>query len=162
MKKLVLFLATVTLFLSCKEDVVKKPAGLIKKDVMVDIIYDISLLDAIKYQNPKYIDSFKINPQKFILKKYKVDSLQFANSNVYYSADYENYKLMFDEVAKRLEQKETVTDSLIKLESKKLKKAKKTKISEKSIPVDTLVRGRKQLINKNVIKQPVLQREALQ
>ena len=56
-----IFLAILTVFISCKEEVVKKPERLIDKDVMVDIIYDILNLEVIKYENPTTIDSFKIN-----------------------------------------------------------------------------------------------------
>lgn len=162
MKKVILFLAILTLFFSCKEDVVKKPKRLIEKDVMVDIMYDISILDAIRYQNPSSIDSFKINAKDFIFKKYKVDSLQFVNSNIYYSSDYEGYKIMFDQVVKRIDNQKTVADSLIKLEEKKLKKVKKIKRIKKPLAADTLSKGRKQFVKKNLIKESVMKKEPLQ
>lgn len=162
MKKIILFLAILTLFFSCKEDVVKKPKRLIEKDVMVDIMYDISILDAIRYQNPSSIDSFKINAKDFIFKKYKVDSLQFINSNIYYSSDYEGYKIMFDQVVKRIDNQKTVADSLIKLEEKKLKKVKKIKRIKKPLAADTLSKGRKQFVKKNLIKESVMKKEPLQ
>ncbi len=162
MKKIILFLAILTLFFSCKEDVVKKPKRLIEKDVMVDIMYDISILDAIRYQNPSSIDSFKINAKDFIFKKYKVDSLQFVNSNIYYSSDYEDYKIMFDQVVKRIDNQKTVADSLIKLEEKKLKKVKKIKRIKKPLAADTLSKGRKQFVKKNLIKESVMKKEPLQ
>ena len=146
MKKIVLFLAILTLFISCKEEAVKKPERLIDKDVMVDIMYDISILDAIRYQNPTSIDSFKINARDFVYKKYKVDSVQFVKSNIYYSSDYQDYKLMFDQVNKRIDRQKKVTDSLIKLEEKKLKKVKKTKSTKLKLITDTLVREKKQFI----------------
>ena len=162
MKKVILFLAILTLFFSCKENVVKKPKRLIEKDVMVDIMYDISILDAIRYQNPSSIDSFKINAKDFIFKKYKVDSLQFINSNIYYSSDYEGYKIMFDQVVKRIDNQKTVADSLIKLEEKKLKKVKKIKRIKKPLAADTLSKGRKQFVKKNLIKESVMKKEPLQ
>jgi hypothetical protein len=121
MKKTILFLAVLALFVSCKEKVVQKPERLIEKDVMLDIMYDLSVLEAIKYQNPVSLDTFKINPRDFILKKYKVDSLQFAKSNVYYASDYEDYKLMFEQITKRLETTKKSADSLVTVEKKKKK-----------------------------------------
>jgi hypothetical protein len=38
--------------ISCKEDAVDKPSKLIAEDKMIDVMYDLSILDAIKYQNP--------------------------------------------------------------------------------------------------------------
>jgi hypothetical protein len=121
MKKIILFLAVLTLLISCKDEVVKKPERLIEKDVMLDIMYDLAVLEAIKYQNPVSLDTFKINPRDFIYKKYKIDSLQFAKSNVYYASDYEDYKLMFEQITKRLETTKKSADSLVTVEKKKKK-----------------------------------------
>jgi hypothetical protein len=121
MKKIILILALLTLLISCKDEVVKKPERLIEKDVMIDIMYDLAVLEAIKYQNPVSLDTFKINPRDFIYKKYKIDSLQFAKSNVYYASDYEDYKLMFEQITKRLDASKKSADSLVNLEKKKKK-----------------------------------------
>ena len=67
---------------------------------------------------------------KFILKKYKVDSLQFAQSNMYYAADYDNYKDMFDQIGKRLAVEQRAVDSIVKIEEKK---ALKLKAKEKKV-----------------------------
>ena len=61
---------------------------------MVNIMYDLALLEAIKYQNPAVLDSNQIHPKQFIYKKYGVDSLQLAQNNVYYASDYKNYKII--------------------------------------------------------------------
>ena len=116
MNKVILFIAILVFFSSCKDD--KKPARLIEKDVMINIMYDLSILQAIKYQSPASIDSFKINARDYVYKKYKVDSLQFAKSNVYYSTDSEEYKKMFTQVTKRISTQKATSDSLIKVESK--------------------------------------------
>jgi hypothetical protein len=119
MRKIITLLTIITLFVSCKEEVVNKPERLIEKDVMVDIMYDLSILEAIKYQNPTSLDTFKINPREYIFKKYKIDSLQFAKSNVYYASDYEDYKLMFEQITKRLDASKKSADSLVNLKKKK-------------------------------------------
>lgn len=115
------------LSVSCKKELVKQPAKLIEKEKMIDIMYDLSLLDAMKYQNPISLDSVETDPVKFILRKFKVDSLQFAQSNMYYATDYEAYKEMFDEVSKRLAVNQRATDSIMKIEDKKAAKEKKKK-----------------------------------
>ena len=126
MKKIIALLG-ILVFLSCKDEVVKKPNKLIEKSVMVNIMYDLSLLEAIKYQAPEVLDSNQIAPKQYIYKKYKVDSLQFAQSNVYYASDYEEYKNMFEQMTKRLDQKKLAVEALIKAEKKKKKEAKKAK-----------------------------------
>lgn len=121
MKKIVSFLAILTLLISCKDVVVQKPERVIEKDVMLDMMYDLAVLEAIKYQNPASLDTFKINSREYIYKKYKIDSLQFAKSNVYYASDYDDYKLMFERITKRLDANKKSADSLVNLEKKKKK-----------------------------------------
>ena len=121
MKKIIPYLAVLALFISCKDDVIKKPERLIEKNVMLDVMYDLAVLEAIKYQNPASLDTFKINSREYIYKKYKIDSLQFAKSNVYYASDYEGYKLMFEQITKRLDATTKSADSVVNLEKKKKK-----------------------------------------
>jgi len=130
MKNCVLILLILLLSVSCKKDLFKQPARLIERGKMIDIMYDLSLLEAMKYQSPATIDSINTDPTKFILKKYKVDSLQFAESNKYYATDYENYKDMFDEIGKRLAVTQRATDSIVKIEEKKAAKEAKKKAKD--------------------------------
>jgi hypothetical protein len=127
MKNFVLIVLVLFLSISCKKDLVKQPKGLIEREKMIDIMYDLSLLEAIKYQNPLSLDSSDTSQKRFVWQKYKVDSLQFAQSNIYYAADYNGYKEMFDEIAKRLEKNQRAADSLAKIDEKKAAKEKKNK-----------------------------------
>ena len=75
---------------------------MIEKDKMVDILYDISLLETIKNQGIKRgFTQDEIN--QYILKKYKIDSLQLVSSNKYYASDAEEYKKMFEKVKAKLD-----------------------------------------------------------
>jgi hypothetical protein len=125
MNRILLLLAIATLLVSCKEEIVKKPNRLIEKPVMVDIMYDLSLLDAIKYQNSTSLDTFKINPKSYIYKKYKIDSLQFVKSNSYYASNYKEYSDIIEQVNNRLAKNKTDLDAQIKAEKKKERLKKK-------------------------------------
>jgi hypothetical protein len=127
MRKIITFLTIVILFISCKEEAVNKPKRLIDKDVMIDIMYDLSILEAIKNQNPASLDTFKLNSRDYIFTKYKIDSVQYATSNVYYASDYNDYKSMFELISKRLESNKKSVDSLGNLQKKKkrIKKVEK-------------------------------------
>jgi hypothetical protein len=118
MKKRISLVAILTL-LGCKDDLVKKPDVIIEKSKMMDIMYDLALLEAIKYQNPAVLDSNQIRPKQYIYKKYKIDSLQLAQNNVYYAADYKSYKVMFEEVVKRIANEKKRANATVKLEQKK-------------------------------------------
>jgi hypothetical protein len=128
-KKIILpFLIFLSIFTSCEKEVVNTPKNLIEKEKMVDIMYDLSILEAIKIQNPVSLDSFKINSSKYIYKKHKIDSAQFAQNNIYYAADYKEYKKMFEQVKSRLDKNVIATEAFIKNKKKKdllLEQAKK-------------------------------------
>jgi hypothetical protein len=133
MKNFVFIILVLFLSVSCKKELVKEPKRLIEKEKMIDIMYDLSLLEAIKYQNPLSLDSVNSDPKNFVLKKYKVDSLQFAQSNIYYAADYNMYKEMYDEIGKRLAVNERAVDSIVKIEEKKAAKAAKAAAKKNKI-----------------------------
>lgn len=135
MRKTILFLAIAIGLVSCKEEVVPKPERLIAKDVIVNIMYDLTILEAIKNQNPASLDTFKINSRAYIFKKYKIDSIQYAKSNIYYASDINEYKSMFEQISKRLEYRTQSVDSLIKKQKKK--KSFKTVQQKASVNSDT-------------------------
>ncbi|MDQ1167691.1 DUF4296 domain-containing protein [Flavobacterium sp. SORGH_AS_0622] len=130
MKNFIVIVLVLFLSISCKKELVKQPAKLIEREKMVDIMYDLSLLEAMRYQKPLSLDSINSDPTKFILQKYKVDSLQFVQNNMYYASDYESYKDMFDEVNKRLAKNQRAADSLAKIDEKKAVKENKNKPKE--------------------------------
>lgn len=130
-KKILLFLVVLSILFSCKKELVKTPDRLIEKDKMVNIMYDLALLEAIKIQNPISLDSFKINSNDYIFKKYKIDSLQFSQNNMYYAADYKEYKKIFEEIKLRLDQNKISVEKLIKDKKKKEDLLKKQKLKLK-------------------------------
>jgi hypothetical protein len=68
------------------KNAVDKPSKLIAEDKMIDVMYDLSILDAIKYQNPASLETYKINPSQYIYKSIKLTA-QFAQSNIYYASN---------------------------------------------------------------------------
>ena len=127
MKKGILFFALLVSFVGCrKEQTVKTPKKLIDKAVMVNVFYDLALLEASKYQMMSKTEYQKISPKEFILKKYKIDSAQFSQSNIYYASSIEEYKAMFEQVQKRLQTNSDKMDTIIKRKQEKLKLNSKT------------------------------------
>jgi Skp family chaperone for outer membrane proteins len=122
MKKIAVFMFLFVTCLSCKDEVVKKPKHLVEKDIMMNIMYDLSLFEAMKYQSASTLDSAKITATQYIYQKYQVDSLLFAQSNKYYAADFKEYKKMYDKIASRVEKKKTDIEAKIKADRKKASK----------------------------------------
>lgn len=93
-------------FISCQEKMINKPDNLIKEEQMVNIIYDLAILEAARTQPTlKEGAAVNINPTEFVYKKYKVDSVQFAKSDQFYATDFEVYKRIYDNVNKRIQSK---------------------------------------------------------
>ncbi len=140
MKKIIVpFLIGLLIFVSCNKEVSKTPDRLIEKDKMVDIMYDLSLLGAMRSQNPALLDSFKNNSNAYIYKKHKIDSVQFAQSNIYYASDFKEYKKMFEQVKSRLEETKKQTETAVKKEKKKADSSDtKTKKSDEKTKTDSI------------------------
>jgi hypothetical protein len=127
MKKIASFFIILIVLVGCKKELVKEPKRLIEREKMVNIMYDLSLLEAMKVDNPALMDSFKNNSNQYIYKKYKIDSVQFAQSNIYYAADYKDYEKMYNQIKARLDKEKNQVNSLMKAEAKKEMLKAKTK-----------------------------------
>lgn len=119
MKKIIVALCFATTLISCQNSAIEKPEKPIDEDVMVDILYDLSLMEAIKSQNISDSDN-TINSSQYIYKKYKIDSLQFVQNNKFYASDVDNYKKMFEKVKARLENEANKLDTIMKKKGEKL------------------------------------------
>lgn len=103
MKDKIIILCFLFLILGCKDAVLPKPKNLIDQPKMEAIIYDMSLLEAIKSQITMDKNKFSGKTKDYIYKKHKIDSLQFVKSNQYYAAlDIVEYKKMFDRVKDKI------------------------------------------------------------
>ncbi|AEW87485.1 DUF4296 domain-containing protein [Flavobacterium columnare] len=108
-------------FLSCQNAPIKEPNNLIDEATMEKILYDLALIQAIKGHDAKLLPKNQIDPQKYVYKKYHIDSLQLVNSNKYYSSDIVNYKKMYDHVIEKIKTEKIKTEKLRQTELKKEK-----------------------------------------
>lgn len=110
MRKSFLFFSLLVLMVACKENAVKTPEKLIDKDQMSEIIYDVTILDAMRSRNPGTMQN--ASNLDYIYKKYNIDSLQFAENNTYYASDIKQYKKIYEKVNERIEREKKEADSL--------------------------------------------------
>ncbi len=113
MKKSILFLLIGILFANCESKVIQKPEKLITEDQMVDILYDLYVLNAIKSNNFSDLELQDISPAQYIYHKYNIDSLQFAQSDKYYASDVNAYEKLHERVTTRLKNNKAKIDSII-------------------------------------------------
>ncbi|MDX1470967.1 MAG: DUF4296 domain-containing protein [Flavobacteriaceae bacterium] len=89
--------------LGCEEEEKpQRPSNLLAKGEMVDILYDVYILNAAKGINKKLLEFNGVQPETYIYEKYKIDSLQFAQSNTYYSYWPDTYEAIIDSVRQRV------------------------------------------------------------
>ena len=108
--KNIVFLFFSLLVLSCSKNPVPKPDNLLDEEVMVDIIFDISVLQATDGSMPNKLFENNIKMDQYIFEKYKIDSLTYRQNQNYYAADTRKYKKIYKKVIERLEEEKIKLD----------------------------------------------------
>lgn len=126
MKKLFVVFIFSLLGVGCQNIVMpEKPDDLIDRNTMVEILVDTYLSNAARNKNYQEVQDKNIRLEKFIYQKYAIDSLQFAKSNAYYSADLDGYLQLLKEV--ELELNKIKGDEEVDLEAEQKSKPKANK-----------------------------------
>ena len=115
------YIIFVLLVISCKNNSIDKPKNpdnLISKDKMVEVIYDISIINAAKGTNRKLIENAGLVPEDYIYKKHNIDSLLFALSNEYYAYNLKTYEDIYNSVKIKLEKDKNHFKTIIETEQK--------------------------------------------
>jgi len=124
MRQIFKYILALLLVFSCNNNSIekpKKPKDLIKKNKMVDIIYDMSIFTAAKGINKKLIEENGIFPEDYIFSKHNVDSLQFAKSSEYYAYRLYVYEDIYSKVKLKLDERKSYFDSIINAEKEQKK-----------------------------------------
>ena len=124
----ILYILGIFLFFSCtSRTIYKKPDNLIDKKTMIDIWTDIYIASSAKSFKTKTLRK-DINYIPLVMEKYHIDSVQFSESNLYYTSKIDEYEKMLKEVNKRLEKKKekykppTELDSILKANKERMEK----------------------------------------
>lgn len=113
------FVILILLILGC-QDVKKpeKPQNLIPKESMVNILTDAYISNAARSINNKRLKEYQVSLDSIIYKKYGIDSLQFIESNAYYSSNLKTYTKILVSVEERLEILQKEKDSIYEIVKK--------------------------------------------
>ena len=144
--------------LGCNNSLTQKPIppdNLISQEKMVDIIYDMTLINVAKGVNKSILENNGIIPEQYLFNKHSIDSILFARSNEYYSYDLKTYQIIYDKVKIKLEKnKNIISDSIDilkqisgELSKKLIKESKINKILIDTIKIDSITKIK--LINSN-------------
>jgi len=131
------------------------PENLISKEKMIDIIYDMTLINVAKGVNKSILENNGIIPEQYLFNKHSIDSILFAKSNEYYSYDLKTYQTIYDKVKIKLERNKNIINDSIdilkqisgELSKKLIKESKKNKILIDTIKIDSI--SKIKLINSN-------------
>ncbi|WP_299225484.1 DUF4296 domain-containing protein [uncultured Psychroserpens sp.] len=107
----------------------EKPDDLISEAKMVDILYDVFIINAAKGTSRLVLERNGVHPDDYVYKKHQIDSAQFAASNNYYSYDLKIYESILNKVDARIEVNTAKYKKEIELEDLK-KKARQDSISK--------------------------------
>jgi len=131
LRKIIPYSIVLLVFVSCyKFKEPEKPKNLISKADMVNILIDLKIIASITAgDDVKVLDSNQVQSQKYIYKKYNIDSTQFALSNNYYAFHLKDYEDIYFKVKDSLEALSRFYEDL---ELKELKE-KRTQDSLKAI-----------------------------
>ena len=153
--KLIIILSLV---LGCNNSLNQEPTppeNLISKEKMIDIIYDMTLINVAKGVNKSILENNGIIPEQYLFNKHSIDSILFAKSNEYYSYDLKTYQTIYDKVKIKLEKNKNIINDSIdilkqisgELSKKLIKESKKNKILIDTIKIDSI--SKIKLINSN-------------
>jgi hypothetical protein len=100
MKNSLIYILFISFLISCSGiNKPKKPKNLISKDQMVNVLLDMSLLSSAKGINKSKIENNGIIPESYVYAKNNIDSIQFVESNAYYTNNLNEYQ----EIIKKVE-----------------------------------------------------------
>ena len=101
--RIILTLIILVIVQSCKDFNNKKPENLISEDKMVEILFDLEIINAARGDNKKIIEEKISDVNNYLQNKYRIGIDQFENSISYYSSDILKYSTIIQEVEQKLD-----------------------------------------------------------
>jgi hypothetical protein len=158
-KYIILFFSVSLLLFACHGS----PDGVIKRDVMINLLTDIHLADGELTSVPQIPDStykYGMGTYLQIFKKYGTDSAQFRKSFRYYTTHPDDLASIYDAVLKKLDAKR---DSVTALIAKNNTAQIKNNISKPGSPgstgqVNPLPARPKEMGNNELVKKQMMER----
>ncbi|PQJ77606.1 DUF4296 domain-containing protein [Polaribacter glomeratus] len=139
MKKISYLLIFTFLFSCTSNTILEKPKDLIPRDSMRLLIQEMMIASSAKYMKNKNLET-KVEYMPLVYDQFKIDSVRFQNSNLYYMSKIDLYQQIFEDAKTALEKQKkfysdrnTRRDSIRNDSLKKLKKEKKNFMTDDSL-----------------------------
>ncbi|MEX0312626.1 MAG: DUF4296 domain-containing protein [Allomuricauda sp.] len=126
MKRAILVFLGILMF-SCNEKVVEKPDNLIPKEKMVLVLHDLALLNATRATYKTALEQNDIKVMEFLFEKHGIDSVQFAQSDLYYASIPLEYQSIYEKVEAILEKKSSDLERYTQRRNDSMRRAQEEK-----------------------------------
>lgn len=139
------YLLTLFFLVSCTSNtILEKPKDLIPKDSMSILMEEMMIASSSKFIKNKFQEN-DVNYMALVYEKFKIDSVRFQNSNLYYMSKIDEYQKILETATNSLEAKKelfakqkTRLDSIRKDSIKKIKTDSKLLDSVKKLELKPL------------------------
>lgn len=136
---------SILFLLSCTSNtILEKPKDLIPRDSMSLLIGEMMIASSSKYIKNKFQET-EINYMPLVYELYRIDSVRFQSSNLYYMSKIDDYQKILEKATQGIEAKKemyasqkTRLDSLRKESVKKMKTDPKRLDSIKKLKIETI------------------------
>ena len=109
MRKLIFLFGLSVLFSCTSNTILEEPEDLIPKDTMSLVIQEMFIASTAKFFNNKNLQK-NINYMPFVYERFKIDSVRFQRSNLYYMSKIDDYQKILNDVKASLEEQKRKFD----------------------------------------------------
>ena len=146
MKKISYILCFIFLVSCTSNTIFEKPKDLIPRDTMTILIQNMIIATSAKFVNNKNQQK-KINYMPFIYDTYKIDSLRFKTSNLYYLSKIDLYDEIIDDVKTKIDKKKEFYTKISSERDSLRKDSLKTIKKKETFRLDSIKKTSTQYIN---------------
>ncbi|MEM8763255.1 MAG: DUF4296 domain-containing protein [Bacteroidota bacterium] len=123
MKQLGITLLLFLMLVGCAEKVVEPPANVIPREKMITILYDLALLNATNTSFRNVMQKQNKQMMELLYERHDIDSLQFAESDLYYASKPLEYEYIYEQIESRLKKKQKALEDAKKQANDSIKNA---------------------------------------
>lgn len=109
---------------SCAEEFVEKPEPLLDKETMVDVYYEIAMLNSIRTIVPGELQKYQLESMPYVYAKFEIDSVTLMENTAYYVSRTDEFTEIYDSVLARVRRNTAIADSLRKVGEGKIDSTK--------------------------------------
>ena len=92
------------------------PEDLLTKVEMSNILYEMFIINSAKGSSMKVLQENGVDPDKYVLERFDIDSTRFVNSNNYYAYSYDDYREIMTLIEERISEEKEYYEEVLEEE----------------------------------------------